>query len=166
MGVSRIRNEKYFGYRAQRSAGGEVRRKYFSLAPGAATGKGGKKPLAQRERLARAKAEAYDRVLARWQAELRQEELQKAIPIRPTNNTGVRGITYRPKYRMVKRGRTYRYAVFEVSVQKPDGRSLMRRIRVYPGSERPAWRAACDCLAAVKKLSARSLYLRFPRDLF
>ena len=165
MGVTRIDSAKYFGYRAERHAGGEVRRKYFPLQASART-KRGRSIAPGAERRVRLQAEAYDRELARWQAGVQAELLSKSIPIWPSNNTGVRGITFRKRYREVKRGRTYRYPVFALCVLKSDGGTLTRRFRVYPGEERSAWRAACDCLAAAKGLSARSLYRRYPAKLF
>lgn len=160
MGVIRIEHPSYIGYRAQRSAGGEVRYKYFSLASG------GEKVSAKQEARARKAAEEFDRELADWQAKMREEQLAKSIPIRPSNNTGVRGIIFRRKYKTSKRGRAYKYPIFEVSVLKPDGKSLMRRFRVWPGNERETWRTACDCLAEAKGVNARSLYRRFPDTLF
>jgi hypothetical protein len=163
MGVTRIEHPSYFGYRAQRSAGGEVRYKYFSLATGGADGK---KISRIKEGRVRRLAEEFDAELAQWQAKVREDQLRQSIPIRPTNNTGVRGITYRRRYRAEKRGRSYRYPIFEVSVLKPDGKSLMRRFRIWPGEERETWRAACDILAEVKGVAVRGLYRRFPEELF
>jgi len=160
MGVIRIEHPSYIGYRAQRSAGGQVRYKYFSLATC------GEKVSSKLESRVRKAAEDYDRELAQWQAKAREDQLAKSIPIRPSNNTGVRGITFRRKYRTSKRGRAYKYPIFEVSVLKDDGKSLMRRLRVWPGEERETWRNACDCLALAKGVSARSLYRRFPESLF
>lgn len=160
MGVIRIEHPSYVGYRAQRSSGGQVRYKYFSLATG------GEKVTSKLESRVRKAAEDYDRELAEWQSRARVERLAKSLPIRPSNNTGVRGITFRRKYKTSKRGRAYKYPIFEVSVLKNDGKSLMRRFRVWPGEERETWRVACDCLADAKGVSARGLYRRFPDSLF
>jgi predicted transcriptional regulator len=160
MGVIRIEHPSYVGYRAQRSAGGKVRYKYFSLASG------GEKVSSKVESKVRKAAEDFDRELEDWQRRTREEQLAKSVPIRPSNNTGVRGIIFRRKYKTEKRGRAYKYPIFEVSVLKPDGKSLMRRFRVWPGAERETWKTACDCLAEAKGVSARSLYRRFPESLF
>jgi hypothetical protein len=165
MGVTRIDSAKYFGYRAERHAGGEVRRKYFPLVA-VSSDKRGRKASGAAEKRVRKQAEAYDSELATWQAQVQGERLRLAIPIWPSNNTGVRGITFRKRYREVKRGRSYHYPVFALCVLGKDGRTLTRRFRVYEGEERKAWKAAVDCLAEVKGLSARSLYQRYPAKLF
>ena len=165
MGVTRIDSAKYFGYRAERHAGGEVRRRYFPLVA-ISSGKSGRKAAPTAEKRVRRQAEAHDRELAKWQAEVQGARLRLAIPIWPSNNTGVRGITFRKRYREVKRGRSYHYPVFALCVLGKDGKTLTRRFRVYEGEERKAWKAAVDCLAEVKGLSARSLYQRYPAKLF
>jgi len=165
MGVTRIDSAKYFGYRAERHAAGEVRRRYFPLVA-ISSGKGGRKAAPAAEQRVRRQAEAHDRELEKWQAQVQGERLRLAIPIWPSNNTGVRGITFRKRYREVKRGRSYHYPVFALCVLGKDGKTLTRRFRVYEGQERKAWKAAVDCLAEVKGLSARALYQRFPAKLF
>jgi len=163
MGVLRIDNARYFGYRAQRSAAGEVRRKYFPM-PITGPGKRGRRIAPAAEARIRAKAVAFDRELEAWQGGIKAEQVRQARPVRSGNTSGVSGISYRPTYKEMKRGRAYVYPVFAVGSLKPDGRALTRRFRIREGEERAAWRAACACLAEAKGISPAPLYRRFPAD--
>lgn len=162
MGVIRIDHPSYFGFRAQRSAAGETRRRYFSLRlPDERTG-GTRAAKRREEAEIRLEAEACDAEFAHWQAKARRATVRLAAPLRPSNNTGVRGIVFNRDHSETRRGRVYRFPALAVSVLDTAGKAITRRIRVQPGEEEDAWRRACRIVAAAKGIAPAPLYRRFP----
>lgn len=165
MGIITIEREDYSALRVARNIDGRTHVRYFTLR---VPGKDGRRRRAKGEELARitAEARAYDAELAARQQAAKLKVRQAALPRRKSNNTGVSGINYVSKTWVARHDKFYEWPSFVVNVTDLGGRVIGRKVRIYEGEERAAWRRAVEALAEAKGIEAGPLLKRFPAHLF
>jgi hypothetical protein len=165
MGIIKIEREDYSALRVARNIDGKTHVRYFTLR---VPGKDGRRKRAKGEDLARitAEAKAYDAELAERQKAARLKVRQAAVPRRSSNNTGVSGINYVSTTWVARHEKFYEWPSFVVNVTDTNGKVIGRKVRIYEGEEKAAWKRAVESLAEAKGIEVGPLVKRFPAHLF